>query len=174
MSTQTSSQIEELTGINGASADQCLTFMLAGEEYGIDIMRVQEIRRWEPVTSIPNTADFVMGIINLRGEVVPIIDMRSRFGLEVIKYTDSTVVVVVKVQHEGDETTMGIVVDAVSEVYTMTEDMIKETPDLGGAIKAKFIRGLVTIDEKMIIILDIDRSVSPEHLSIDVDEACEV
>lgn len=171
MRTQTSTQVKELSGFNESAADQCLTFMLAGEEYGVDIMKVQEIRSWEPVTKIPNTADFIKGVINLRGNVVPIIDMRKRFKLEEVEYSNATVVVVVRVTHGSDERTMGMVVDAVSEVYTVTEDMIKETPSLGGAISEKFIRGLVTIEDKLIIMLDIDLSVSPEHLNIDLDSA---
>jgi purine-binding chemotaxis protein CheW len=143
-----------------------LTFKLADEEYGVDILKVQEIRSWEPVTSIPNTPDFIVGVTNLRGIVVPIIDLRHHFSLDKVEYGTSTVVVIVKVDHEDNERTMGMVVDAVSEVYNISEEMMRETPELGGAISTEFIKGLVTIDEKMIILLDIDLMVSPEHLNI--------
>ncbi len=164
MTTQT--QAQEISAAINAGTTQCLTFKLADEEYGVDIMKVQEIRSWEPVTSIPNTPDFIIGVINLRGIVVPIIDLRQRFSLDKVEYGASTVVVIVKVDHESDERTIGMVVDAVSEVYNISEEMMRETPELGGAIGTKFIKGLATIDEKMIILLDIDLMVSPEHLNI--------
>ena len=159
-------QTQDISEITDTRASQCLTFKLADEEYGVDIMKVQELRSWEPATSIPNTPDFIVGVNNLRGTVVPIIDLRIRFGLDKVEYGGSTVVVVVKVEHKGNERIVGIVVDAVSEVYQISEEMIRKTPELGGAISTEFIKGLVTIDEKMIIYLDIDLLVSPEHLNI--------
>jgi len=159
-------QTRELSAAQDAGTSQWLTFKLADEEYGVDILKVQEIRSWGPVTSIPNTPDFIIGVINLRGIVVPIIDLRQRFSLDKIEYGTSTVVVIVKVDHESDERTMGMVVDAVSEVYNISEEMMRETPELGGAIRTEFIKGLATIDEKMIILLDIDLMVSPEQLNI--------
>ena len=159
-------QTQDISAITDTRASQCLTFKLADEEYGVDIMKVQEIRSWEPATSIPNTPDFIIGVINLRGNVVPVIDLRIRFNLDKVEYGGSTVVVVVKVEHEGNERIVGVVVDAVSEVYQISEEMMRETPELGGAISTEFIKGLATIDEKMIIYLDIDLLVSPEHLNI--------
>ena len=159
-------QIQGISAITDAEVSQYLTFKLADEEYGVDIMKVQEIRSWETLTSIPNTPDFIVGVTNLRGIVVPIIDLRIRFDLDKVEYGGSTVVIVVKVNHKGGERIMGIVVDAVSEVYQITEEMIRETPELGGAISLEFIKGLATIDDKMIIMLDIDLLVSPEHLKI--------
>ena len=159
-------QTQDISAITDTRASQCLTFKLADEEYGVDIMKVQEIRSWEPATSIPNTPDFIIGVINLRGNVVPVIDLRIHFNLDKVEYGGSTVVVVVKVEHEGNERIVGVVVDAVSEVYQISEEMMRETPELGGAISTEFIKGLVTIDEKMVIYLDIDLLVSPEHLNI--------
>ncbi len=159
-------QTQYLESTEDIEMTQCLTFRLANEEYGVDIMAVQEIRSWEPVTVIPNTPDFIKGVINLRGIVVPIIDLRKRFGFEKIEYGSSTVVIVVKVQHEGKERTIGMVVDAVSEVYNITQDMVREAPELGSAIDIKYLKGLATIDEKMIILLDIDLLVSSEQLSV--------
>ncbi len=166
MNIETQMQTQDTSAIKNAGASQCLTFKLADEEYGVDIMKVQEIRSWETATSIPNTPDFIVGVNNLRGIVVPIIDLRIRFGLDKVEYGGSTVVVVVKVEHEGTERIVGIVVDAVSEVYQISEDMMREPPELGGAISIEFIKGLATIDDKMVIYLDIDLLVSPEHLNI--------
>ncbi|MEE9551558.1 MAG: chemotaxis protein CheW [Gammaproteobacteria bacterium] len=149
-------QLDDLSIQGQAGTDQYLTFILAGEEYGVDIMRVQEIRGWESATSIPNTPDFILGVINLRGAVVPIIDLRSRFGLESAEFSRTTVVIVVKIEDEAGDRIMGMVVDAVSEVYNVSEDMLREAPDLGGAINTDFVKGLATVDEKMIILLDVD------------------
>lgn len=148
------------------TSNQCLTFKLADEEYGVDILKVQEIRSWEPATRIPNTPDFIVGVINLRGAVVPIIDLRARFNLDFLERGAATVIVVVRVEHKGEERTMGLVVDAVSEVYNIPAEMLRETPNLGGSIDTQFVKGLATIDDKMIIMLDIDLMVSPEHLNI--------
>ncbi len=149
-------QLDDLSMQGQAGTDQYLTFILGGEEYGVDIMRVQEIRGWESATSIPNTPDFILGVINLRGAVVPIIDLRSRFGLENAEFNKTTVVIVVKIKDEAGDRIMGMVVDAVSEVYNVSEDMLREAPDLGGAINTDFVKGLATVDEKMIILLDVD------------------
>ena len=166
MNTRTT-QTQEISSIlDAGGSDQCLTFKLADEEYGVDIMKVQEIRSWEPATSIPNTPDFIVGVINLRGNVVPVIDLRKRFSLDKAEYGASTVIVVVKVEHQGDERTMGLVVDAVSEVYNISEEMMRETPELGSAVNTEFVKGLATVDDKMIIMLDADLIVSPEHLNV--------
>ena len=137
--------------------DQYLTFMLANEEYGIDILRVQEIKGWDGVTPMPNMPDYILGVINLRGTVVPIIDLRKHFELESIPFDKTTVVIVVRVSNgEQGERTMGIVVDAVSEVHNIAKTGMKPAPDFGGTCNTESISGLVTQDNKMIIILDID------------------
>lgn len=140
----------------GADSDQYLTFMLAGEEYGVDILRVQEIKGWDSVTPIPNTPDYIRGVINLRGTIVPIIDLRMRFAMESIEYGSTTVVMVLKVRSESAERTMGFVVDAVSDVYNVAPDQVKPKPDFGHAVRTDFVRGLASVDEKMVILLDID------------------
>ncbi len=136
--------------------DQFLTFMLAGEEYGVDILRVQEIKGWDAATTIPNTPEYLRGVINLRGTIVPIIDMRIRFGLEKLDYGPLTVVIVLKVDNEEKSRVIGIVVDGVSDVYNVPEDEIKDSPDFGSSVDTEFVRGLATIDKKMVIVLDID------------------
>ena len=145
----------EAIEVNG-EGNQYLTFMLAGEEYGVDILRVQEIKGWDSVTPIPNTPKYIKGVINLRGTIVPIFDLRERFNLETIAYGVTTVVIVLKVHGDNGERTMGIVVDAVSEVHNIDEDVMKSAPDFGGAISTDFVKGLATVDDKMVIALDID------------------
>jgi purine-binding chemotaxis protein CheW len=139
-----------------AGADQYLTFILSNEEYGVDILRVQEIRGWDGATVIPNTPDFVLGVINLRGTVVPIIDLRKRFEMDSSEFNSETVIVVVKVVHEKGERTIGMVVDAVSDVYNVTSEDVNTAPEVGGSVSLDFIKGLATVNEKMIILLDID------------------
>ncbi len=146
--------------------EQYLTFMLAGEEYGVDILRVQEIKGWDSATRIPNTPDYVQGVINLRGTIVPIIDLRMRFALEKLEYGPTTVVVVLKVESGSKNRTMGIVVDGVSDVYSVTADELKPTPDFGDDVNAEFVKGLATIDDKMVIMLDIDKLLNSRELSV--------
>ena len=136
---------------------QYLTFMLAGEEYGVEILRVQEIKGWNGVTPVPNMPDFILGVINLRGTVVPIVDLRKHFAMETVPFNKTTVVIVVRVNDEVDgKRIMGMVVDAVSEVHNISATELKPAPDFGGNISTESIRGLATMNERMIIILDVD------------------
>jgi purine-binding chemotaxis protein CheW len=137
--------------------EQYLTFMLAGEEYGVDILRVQEIKGWDKVTRIPHTAKFILGVINLRGSVVPILDLRCRFGLGNIDFGPTTVVIVVRVVSKAGERTVGMVVDAVSEVYNVDMAATKPPPDVCANVDTMFVKALATMGEKMLILLDIDR-----------------
>ncbi len=146
--------------------DQFLTFMLAGEEYGVDILRVQEIKGWDAVTTIPNTPEYLRGVINLRGTIVPIIDMRIRFGLEKLDYGLLTVVIVLKVDYGDKSRIIGIVVDGVSDVYNVPEEEIKPSPDFGSAVDTEFVKGLATIEDKMVIVLDIDQMFNSGDLEI--------
>lgn len=141
-----------------------LTFILDNEEYGIDILCVQEIKGWSPVTDIPNTPDYVKGVINLRGVIVPIIDLRDRFHREALEYGPSTVVIVLRAEKDGKEMIVGIVVDAVSEVYKVDGPNIRPAPDFGSNIDNRFIGGMATIDEKIIILLDSNRFLDVEEL----------
>ncbi|MBU0500336.1 MAG: chemotaxis protein CheW [Gammaproteobacteria bacterium] len=136
---------------------QYLSFLLEDEAYAVDILRVREIRVWEHVTPIPNTAAFIKGVINLRGTLVPIIDLRERFGLDPRPYGPRTVVLVLVVADAGQERTMGLVVDGVSNVCTLAPDLISPPPDFGGAVHAEFITGLATLEGRMLILLDSDR-----------------
>ena len=150
----------------GDGAQQYLTFLLAGEEYGVDILRVQEIKGWDSVTPIPNTPKYIRGVINLRGTIVPIIDLRLRFNLEQLEYGPTTVVIMLKVVSDAKQSrTMGIVVDGVSDVYNMPEQQIKPSPDFGTAVETDFVKGLATVNEKMVIILEIDHILNARELN---------
>lgn len=146
--------------------NEFLTFMLAGEEYGVDILRVLEIKGWDDVTSLPNMPEYIRGVINLRGTIVPIIDLRRRFELDVLEYGPTTVVIVLRVQSEGHtDRTMGIVVDGVSDVYQVKAENVKKSPDFGTAVDTEFVRGMATVEEKMVVILDIDHMLNSNELS---------
>jgi len=156
-----------------ADGDQYLTFTLGEEEYGVDILRVQEIKGWQRVTPIPNTPHYVKGVINLRGTIVPVIDLRERFGMSAQEYSKFTVVVMVRVVSAGGrERIMGLVVDALSEVYTFQSEQIRPAPEFGAALRTNFLRGLATVDDnKMVIILDVDELLSDEDLAIADDQS---
>lgn len=160
MNAETKLELQSQSAETEADTNQYLTFMLAGEEYGVDILRVQEIKGWDSVTSIPNTPDFVKGVINLRGTIVPIVDLRERFDLDSKEYGPTTVVIVLKVITEGEDRIMGIVVDAVSDVYNVTDESIRPTPEIGGVIDTSFVRGLASVDKKMVIFLEIDQLIN--------------
>jgi purine-binding chemotaxis protein CheW len=141
---------------------QYLTFMLDGEEYGVEILGVQEIKGWEKCTQIPNTPDHVLGVINLRGSVIPVIDLRRRFGMQPREFGKLTVVIVVSLETQDGSKIMGFVVDAVSDVYNIGADQVRPTPELDSSVDTRFVKGLATVNEKMIILLDLDHIVS-EH-----------
>ena len=137
--------------------DQYLTFFMGGEEFGINILSVQEIRGWEPITEIPNSPKQVLGIMNLRGTVSPIIDLRYCFGIKELTYSDETVVIIVSVpvKDESKRKVIGIVVDAVSDVYNFSHSQIQASPELAQTHQAQYVRGLGSTDKKMVIILDL-------------------
>lgn len=145
------------------NADQFLSFFLEGEEYGVDILRVQEIKCWDNATEIPNAPTYVKGVINLRGTIVPVVDLRLRFGLDPVEYTPTTVVIVLKVENADKERTVGFIVDAVSEVYSVENNSLQAPPDMGEAININFVKGLACINEKMVVMLDIDRLASDQE-----------
>ncbi|MAE21510.1 MAG: chemotaxis protein CheW [Pseudomonas sp.] len=143
--------------VDGELADeqQYLTFIMSGEEYGVDILAVQEIRGWEEPTLIPNAPSYIRGVINLRGTIVPIMDLRMRFGLQDASYTATTVVIILKFDSDHGERVMGIVVDAVSDVYTIADGETRKPPELTEDDNSDFIKGLVNVNEKMVILLDV-------------------
>ncbi len=156
------SGLENDSGID--SNNQYLTFIMADEEYGVDILCVQEIRGWESATPIPNAPAHIKGVINLRGTIVPIVDLRQCFGLNAIEYTAVTVVIVLKVETEKGSRIMGIVVDAVSDTLNLDENQMKDAPDLGEAVNTDYIRGIANVGEKMVILLEIDSLLTLDDL----------
>jgi len=141
---------------------QVLTFVLGSETYGVDILRVQEIRGWSAVTTIPNAPPHVLGVLNLRGSIVPIVDLRKRFSLQRAEYTELTVIIVLSVNGPAGRRDFGIVVDGVSEVVSLQSDALKPTPDLGCRAATEHILGLASIAERMVVLLDIDRLIGSQ------------
>ena len=152
-----------------AQVEQYLTFELADESYGVDILKVQEIRGWEPVREIPNTPDYIKGALNLRGSIVPIIDLRERFGMEKTEYSPITVVIVLCVDNSQGNTVMGIVADAVSDVLDIALTDIKDSPKLGTKIDTRYMRGMYVGNSQMVMLLDVDELLDAEEFDgIDV------
>jgi len=141
-----------------------LTFLLQGEEYGVDILCVQEIRVWSSVTELPNKPDYIKGVINLRGVIIPIIDLRVRFGQPALDYDEQTVTIILRQQSTSRTMVVGIVVDAVSEVYKFTSQSIRKAPAFGNNIEACFLKGLASVEEKLIILLDSDSLLNEDDL----------
>jgi purine-binding chemotaxis protein CheW len=136
---------------------QFLSFTLGNEEYGVNILRVQEIRSWEPVSRIPNVPSYEKGVVNLRGAIVPIIDLRERFQLSRADYSSLTVVVVLQAELNGKSRTMGVVVDAVSDVVEVEKETIQQAPDFGSKVNMLFINGLASVNERMLMLLDVEK-----------------
>jgi len=143
-----------------------LTFSLADEEYGIGILKVKEIIGMMPITLVPQTPHFVKGVINLRGKVIPVVDLRLKFGMEQIDYNERTCIIVVEIEGEAGSVMMGIVVDAVSEVVHLRNDEIEETPTFGTKLNTSYIKGMAKIDGKVKILLDIDQVLTAQELSV--------
>ena len=143
--------------------EQFLTFELAGESYGVEILKVQEIRGWEPVREIPNTPGFIKGALNLRGSIVPIIDLRERFAMEKTEYSPVTVVIVLCVENMQGSNVMGIVADAVSDVLDINVADIKDSPNLGSKIDTRYMRGMHVGKKQMVMLLDVDKLLDAEE-----------
>jgi len=141
----------------GTGSHQVLTFVLGEETYGVDILRVQEIRGWSAVTKIPHAPTHVLGVLNLRGSIVPIVDLRMRFALERADYTAVTVIIVMSVNTPAGRRDFGVVVDGVSDVVDVDFAEVKPAPELGARAATDHIRGLVSVAERMVVLLDIDR-----------------
>jgi purine-binding chemotaxis protein CheW len=146
------------------SSRQVLTFCLGAETYGVDILRVQEIRGWSPVTRVPKSPPHVLGVLNLRGSIVPILDLRMRFSLERAEFTPLTVIIVLSVITSSGRSEFGWVVDSVSDVVDISVDDLKETPNLGGKLNADFIQSLATVADRMLILLDVDALIGRDLL----------
>jgi purine-binding chemotaxis protein CheW len=146
------------------TVEQFLTFELAGEAYGIDILKVQEIRGWEPVRKLPNLPEFVKGALNLRGTIVPIIDLRERFHMPKADYTPTTVVIVLCINPPSSPScVMGVIADGVSDVLDIQLADIKDSPNLGSKINTRYMRGMYVGKNGMVMLLDVDKLLDPEE-----------
>jgi len=146
-------------------AGKYLTFKLAAEEYGLEILKVQEIIQMQPITRVPRTPSFVRGVINLRGKVIPVIDLRLKFGIESTQDTERTCIIVVQIHHEDSVLVMGIIIDEVREVLDIPAQSIEEAPSIGSQVDTEFIMGMGKIGSAVKILLDIDKVLSVKELS---------
>jgi purine-binding chemotaxis protein CheW len=166
--THTNQQVNK----DDVAKSEFLTFLLGREEYGIEILKVQEIRGYDSVTQIANTPTFIKGVINLRGHIVPIVDLRIKFNLggseNTIEYNELTVVIILNL----GKRVVGIVVDGVSDVIALSENQISPMPDLVSSIDTRYLLGLGTVDERMLILVDIERLMTSQDMAL-VDAASE-
>ena len=143
-----------------------LTFSIENEEYGIGILKVKEIIGMMAITSVPRTPDFVKGVINLRGKVIPVVDLRLKFSMESIPYTERTCIIVVEIEGEAATVLIGIVVDSVSEVLNIKEDEIEDTPAFGTSLNTEYILGMAKMEGGVKILLDIDKVLNADEVSM--------
>lgn len=162
-------KVGALTGREG----KYLTFTLAQEEYGIGILKIKEIIGMIPITSVPQTPPFVKGVINLRGKVIPVIDLRLRFNMEAMEYNERTCIVVVEIGRLSTDITIGLVVDSVSEVLNIKHEDIEDTPTFGTTLDTDYIFGMAKIDSRVKILLDIDTVLGGDEIAV-LKETAEV
>ena len=148
--------------INPEGAREFLTFTLGDEEYGIDILKVQEIRGYDAVTRIANAPAFIKGVINMRGVIVPILDMRLKFNLGQVEYNEFTVVIILNVA----DRVVGIVVDGVSDVIALKREQIRPAPEFGALMDTAYIDGLTTLDDRMVIMVDIEKLITSGEMGL--------
>ncbi len=160
---QTADKASESHGLSlSQNSNEFLTFRLGEEEYGIEILKVQEIRGYDSITQIANAPEFIKGVVNLRGIIVPIIDMRIKFRLSSADYDQFTVVIILNVA----DRVMGIVVDGVSDVISLETDQMRPTPEFGSVIDTEYIMGLGTVDERMLILVDIEKLMGSSDMGL--------
>jgi len=162
--TMTMTANENATAQADARAGKYLTFQLSNEEFGIRVLKVREIMGIQEITAVPQTPAHIKGVINLRGKVVPVVDLRLKFGLAAADYTQRTCIIVTQVHGESGPVMMGIVVDGVSEVLSLTGAEIEDTPDFGETLAGGYLLGMAKVKGKVKILLDIDRVLSTQDL----------
>ncbi len=162
MSSYTTQNQTAMQAAGDGAGNEYLAFTLGREEYGIDILRVQEIRGYEPVTRIANAPDFIKGVVNLRGTIIPVVDMRIKFKLGTPTYDQFTVVIILNIAGR----VVGIVVDSVSDVTTLSPEQVRSAPEIGTALDTEYLIGLGTIDERMLILVDIDKLMSGAEMGL--------
>lgn len=148
-----------------AASGQYLSFYLGSEAYGVDILRVQEIRGWETVRPLPDAPQHVKGVLDLRGTIVPIIDLRMRFGNDSPQYESTTVVIIVAVSHGDGMHLVGVVVDGVSDVLDANDTEIKAPPRIAGAVSQRYLEGMVSLERGMVVLINIDKMLSEQELA---------
>ncbi|MCW8130054.1 MAG: purine-binding chemotaxis protein CheW [Planctomycetota bacterium] len=149
----------------GARAGKYLSFKLGNEEYGVAILKVQEIIGIMTVTRVPRTPDCIRGVINLRGKVIPVLDLRRKFGFDTIKDTDRTCIIVVRIEQRDARVTMGVLVDDVSEVLDISPDQLEEPPSFGASVRTDFILAMGKVGAKVVMLLDIDKVLGQTELT---------
>ena len=149
-----------------ARTAQYVTFALGGELFGVEVNRTREILSLIPVTSVPQTPDYMLGVINLRGQVVPVVDMRLKLGMPKSKATQDTCIIVIEVQVDAEILVVGAQADSVREVLEINLDQIEPPPRMGAKLKTEYIRGMGKVDDQFMILLDIDRVFSSEELAL--------
>ncbi len=159
-------EVQEEISHLAQKAGKYLTFELGDEVYGLEILKVQEIIGMMTITRVPKTPDFVRGVINLRGKVIPVMELRQKFGLDTKEDTEKTCIIVVQVNSGGSNITMGTLVDEVSEVLDISADQLEETPSFGTNVDTNFIMGIGKVDKKVIMLLDIDKVLSATDLNV--------
>jgi purine-binding chemotaxis protein CheW len=160
---------QETHGVNQVrvlEGGKFLTFLMANEKYGLEILKVREIIGMMDVTSVPTTPAFIRGVINLRGKVIPVVDLRLKFGIEAREDTQRTCIIVVQIAHPGQEMIMGIIVDEVSDVLDIDRNQIEPPPSFGANIRTDFILGMGKVDQKVLTMLDIDRVLSEQDIAL--------
>lgn len=153
-------EIAEAQATQNGTTRQFLTFTIKGEEYGMDIMTVREIKGWTETTRLPNSPEYMRGVMNLRGLIIPIFDLYARFSSNLTQATEKHVVIILAV----GERNIGILVDGVSDILTVTEADIKPTPELESGVKADFISGLISLQQRMVVLLNIQHLFNPEQV----------
>lgn len=147
-----------------ADTSQYLTFYMAGEEYAVGILRIQEIVEYDELTGVPGTPPWIRGVMNLRGIVIPVVDLALKFGLAETAVTQRTCVVIVEVDLEGEPTVMGVMVDEVSRVLDLSVEAIEEAPAFGTRVRVDFLLGLGRVDDQLVMVIDVDRVLSTAEL----------
>ena len=164
--TELAETMDQAVKVMSEKEEKFLTFVLAGEEYGISILKIKEIIGMMPITTVPQTPEFVKGVINLRGKVIPVMDLRLRFGMEAMDYTERTCIIVVEIQGSAGTVQIGIVVDSVSEVLNIKGEDIEDTPTFGTKLNTDYILGMAKMEGGVKILLDIDRVLSQEEVAL--------
>lgn len=163
---KTGQEAQEINQVKALKGGKFLTFLMANEKYCLEILKVREIIGMMDVTSVPTTPAFVRGVINLRGRVIPVIDLRLKFGIQAKEDTQRTCIIVVHLAHSAQRMTMGIIVDEVSDVLDINQDQLEPPPSFGANIRTDFILGMGKVDQKVVTMLDIDRVLTEHEIAL--------